>query len=43
MVRERVADNVFIFTSELYAQVNAGAVIPDGPSSSTPWRILKRR
>lgn len=34
MVRERVADNVFIFTSELYAQVNAGAVI--GPS----WSVL---
>ena len=27
MVRERVADNVYIFTSELYAKVNAGAVV----------------
>jgi len=34
MVRERVADNVFIFTSELYAQVNAGAII--GPD----WSVL---
>jgi len=30
MIRERVADNVYIFTSEVYAKVNAGAVIgPD--------------
>src|SRR3990170_3114851 len=34
MVRERVADNVFIFTSEMYAQVNAGAII--GPD----WSVL---
>lgn len=34
MVRERVADNVFIFTSELYAQVNAGAIIGPG------WSVL---
>ncbi len=34
MVRERVADNVFIFTSDLYAQVNAGAVIGPG------WSVL---
>jgi len=27
MIRERVADNVYIFTSELYARVNAGAVV----------------
>ncbi|MBN2556076.1 MAG: MBL fold metallo-hydrolase [Anaerolineales bacterium] len=27
MIRERVADNVYIFTSELYAKVNAGAVV----------------
>jgi cyclase len=27
MVRERVSDNVYVFTSELYAQVNAGAVV----------------
>ena len=32
MIRERVADNVYVFTSELYAQVNAGAVI--GPEFS---------
>jgi glyoxylase-like metal-dependent hydrolase (beta-lactamase superfamily II) len=32
MIRERVADNVYVFTSELYAQVNAGAVI--GPDFS---------
>jgi cyclase len=27
MVRERVADNVYVFTSDHYAQVNAGAVV----------------
>ena len=27
MVRERVSDNVYVFTSEIYAQVNAGAVV----------------
>ncbi|HEC22813.1 MAG TPA: MBL fold metallo-hydrolase [Chloroflexi bacterium] len=27
MLRERVASNIFVFTSELYAQVTAGAVI----------------
>ncbi len=27
MLRERVANNVFVFTSELYAQVTAGAVV----------------
>jgi cyclase len=32
MIRERVADNVYVFTSELYAQVNAGAVV--GPDFS---------
>ncbi|MEW6568434.1 MAG: MBL fold metallo-hydrolase [Chloroflexota bacterium] len=34
MVRERVADNVFVFTSERYAQVNAGAVV--GPD----WSVV---
>ncbi|MEJ2012930.1 MAG: MBL fold metallo-hydrolase [Anaerolineales bacterium] len=34
MVRERVAEDVYVFTSELYAQVNAGAVI--GPE----WSVL---
>jgi cyclase len=34
MVRERVAEDVYVFTSDLYAQVNAGAVI--GPE----WSIL---
>jgi glyoxylase-like metal-dependent hydrolase (beta-lactamase superfamily II) len=34
MVRERVGDNVYVFTSELYAQVNAGAVV--GPD----WSIV---
>jgi cyclase len=34
MIRERVAEDVYIFTSELYAQVNAGAVI--GPE----WSVL---
>ncbi len=34
MIRERVAEDVYVFTSELYAQVNAGAVI--GPD----WSIL---
>jgi cyclase len=32
MIRERVADNVYVFTSELYAQVNAGLVV--GPDFS---------
>jgi cyclase len=32
MVIERVAENVYVFTSELYAQVNAGAVV--GPEWS---------
>lgn len=27
MLRERVANNVFVFTSELYAQVTAGAIV----------------
>ena len=27
MIRERVAENVYLFTSELYARVNAGAVV----------------
>ena len=27
MIRERVSEDVYVFTSELYAQVNAGAVI----------------
>ncbi len=34
MVRERVAENVYVFTSDIYASVNAGAVI--GPD----WSIL---
>jgi cyclase len=34
MIRERVADNVYVFTSELYAQVNSGAVV--GPD----WSVL---
>ena len=34
VIRERVADNVYVFTSEAYAQVNAGAVI--GPE----WSVL---
>lgn len=34
MIRERVAENVYVFTSEAYAQVNAGAVI--GPE----WSVL---
>jgi cyclase len=34
MVRERVADEVYLFTSELYAKVNAGAVV--GPD----WSVL---
>jgi len=34
VVRERVAEDVYVFTSDLYAQVNAGAVI--GPE----WSIL---
>ena len=34
MKRERVADNVYVFTSELFAQANAGAVI--GPE----WAVV---
>lgn len=34
MVRERVAENVYVFTSDLYASVNAGAVI--GPD----WSVV---
>lgn len=34
MIAERVADNVYVFTSEVYAQVNAGAVI------GTEWSVL---
>lgn len=34
MIRERVADNVYVFTSEDYAQVNAGAVV--GPE----WSVV---
>jgi glyoxylase-like metal-dependent hydrolase (beta-lactamase superfamily II) len=34
MIRERVADNVYVFTSELYAQLNAGAVV--GPE----WAVI---
>jgi glyoxylase-like metal-dependent hydrolase (beta-lactamase superfamily II) len=34
MIRERVAEDVYVFTSELYAQVNAGAVV--GPE----WSVL---
>ena len=34
MVRERVSDNVYVFTSELYAQVNAGAIV--GPD----WSVV---
>lgn len=32
MIRERVSENVYVFTSERYAQVNAGAVV--GPDYS---------
>jgi glyoxylase-like metal-dependent hydrolase (beta-lactamase superfamily II) len=34
VLRERVSDNVYVFTSEIYAQVNAGAVV--GPD----WVVL---
>lgn len=34
MIRERVSENVYVFTSERYAQVNAGAVV--GPD----WSVL---
>ena len=27
MIRERVSENVYVFTSEIYAQVNSGAVV----------------
>lgn len=30
MLRERVSDNIYIFTSDLYAQVTAGAVVTPG-------------
>lgn len=29
MFRERVSDNIYVFTSDLYAQVNAGAIVTD--------------
>jgi glyoxylase-like metal-dependent hydrolase (beta-lactamase superfamily II) len=34
MIQERVADNVYVFTSELYAKVNAGAIV--GPE----WTVV---
>lgn len=34
MLRERVSENVYVFTSEIYAQVNAGAIV--GPD----WTVL---
>jgi glyoxylase-like metal-dependent hydrolase (beta-lactamase superfamily II) len=34
MIRERVADDVYVFTSEIYANVNAGAIV--GPD----WSIV---
>lgn len=34
MIRERVAEDVYVFTSEAYAQVNAGAIV--GPE----WSVL---
>jgi glyoxylase-like metal-dependent hydrolase (beta-lactamase superfamily II) len=34
MLRERVAENVFVFSSEVYAEVNAGAVIGE------EWSVL---
>jgi cyclase len=34
MIRERVAEEVYVFTSELYAQVNAGAVVGED------WAVL---
>lgn len=34
MVRERVADSAYVFTSEVYAQVNAGAIV--GPE----WSVV---
>src|SRR3990172_9405998 len=30
IMRERVADNVYVFTSEMYAQVNAGVIVGPG-------------
>lgn len=30
MLRERVSDNIYIFTSDLYAQVTAGAIVTPG-------------
>ena len=34
MIRERVADDVYVFTSEMYARVNAGAIV--GPD----WAVV---
>ena len=34
MIRERVAEDVYVFTSQLYAQVNAGAIV------GQDWSIL---
>lgn len=45
MLRERVSDNIYVFTSELYAQVTAGAVVtPDGTIlvDSLPFPIETR-
>ncbi len=34
MIPERVADNVYVFTSKTYAEVNAGAVVGED------WAVL---
>ena len=30
MLQERVSDNIYVFTSDLYAQVTAGAIVTRG-------------
>lgn len=45
MLRERVSDNIYIFTSDLYAQVTAGAIVTPGGTilvDSLPFPIETR-
>ena len=42
MQRERVAEDIYVFTSELYARVTAGAVVtPDGAILNTNTPVLQ--
>ena len=45
MLRERVSDNIYIFTSDLYAQVTAGAIVTPGGTilvDSLPFPVETR-